>query len=113
MHLRIRPNRESKLTSQRHRRELADGLRRTVKAAESPPRPLSSAVPVQRRAVLAARGQIERLAEDLVETGDVQPRGIVLVETLLTDGTSPLYCPGPEAELDLAVRHARAALLLR
>jgi hypothetical protein len=43
----------------------------------------------------------------------VEARGIVLVQRLLTDGDSPLFRPGAEGELDNAVRHARAALLLR
>jgi hypothetical protein len=40
-------------------------------------------------------------------------RGVALVQRLLTDGDSPLYMPYPSGELDLAVRHANAALLLR
>ena len=40
-------------------------------------------------------------------------RGVALVERLLTDGGSPLYTPHPPGELELAVRRANAALLLR
>lgn len=85
---------------------------RTVKAAESAPGPLSSAVPVPRRAILAARDELKQLAHDLVAPGDVQPRGVVLVHDLLTDGASPLFSPRSDAELKDAVRHAHAALLL-
>ena len=42
-----------------------------------------------------------------------QPRGVALVQRLLTDGDSPLYAPYPAGELELAVRHANTALLLR
>jgi hypothetical protein len=38
---------------------------------------------------------------------------VVPVQRLLTDANSPLYLPGPEGELDRALRHAHAALLLR
>jgi len=68
-------------------------------------------VPVQRREVLAARARIERLADDLL-TDDVQRRGVELVKELLTRGDSPLYTPSPEGELERAVRHAHAGLLL-
>ena len=105
--------RAEQLTSPACRRKLAEGLRRSLRAAEEPPRPLSTAVPVQRREVLAARRDIERLAEELLTSDEVQPRGIVLVQRLLTQGDSPLFRPSAEGELDDAVRHARAALLLR
>ena len=39
------------------------------------------------------------------------PRGVALVQRLLTDGDSPLYTPYPAGELELAVRHANTALL--
>ena len=99
--------------AERRRRKLADNLARTLRAAEKPPRPLSAVVPVQRRDVLAARREIERLTDILATPGEVNPRGVVLVQRLLTDGDSPLYAPSPSGELELAVRHATAALLLR
>ena len=42
-----------------------------------------------------------------------EARGVALVKRLLTDGDSPLYTPYPAGELELAVRHANAALFLR
>ena len=75
--------RAEQLTAPACRRKLAEGLRRSLRAAEEPPRPLSTAVP------------------------------FVLVQRLLTQGDSPLFRPSAEGELDDAVRHARAALLLR
>ncbi|MET0810473.1 MAG: hypothetical protein ABWY65_05090 [Thermoleophilaceae bacterium] len=65
------------------------------------------------RAILAAREEIEQLADDIGAPGDVQPRGVLLVRNLLTDGSSPLFAPRSDAELKDAVRHAHAALLLR
>lgn len=70
-------------------------------------------MPLQRRAVLAAREEIERLAKDLVAPGEVRARGVALVEDLLADGVSPFYTAGPDGELDRAVRRADAALLAR
>ena len=105
--------RAEQLTSPHCRRSLAAGLNRTLRAAEAPARPLSAVVPVQRREILAARDEIERLAHDLLVPGEVQARGVVLVRNLLTDGASPFFSPTSEAELRDAVRHAHAALLLR
>ena len=70
-------------------------------------------MPLQRREVLKASDHIEELAQDLLAPGDVQARGVVLVQDLLTQGSSPLFTAGPEGQLDRAVRQARAALVLR
>jgi hypothetical protein len=40
----------------------------------------------------------------------VQPRGVLLVERLLVDGSGPLYGRNDPVRLRLAVRKARAAL---
>jgi hypothetical protein len=69
-------------------------------------------VPLQRREVLRERDFLLALAADLVGEDGVSPRGVALIEALLTDGTSPLYAPGPEGELHRALIHARAALHL-
>jgi hypothetical protein len=132
--------RAAQLTSARHRRSLAAAIERTLADAEHPRGPLSPAVPVERREVLAARASLVRLAKDLAgddresvsgvrrvistrhRNGDslehmpserYLPRGVALVQLLLTDGDSPLYAPHPAGELELAVRHANTALLLR
>jgi hypothetical protein len=41
-----------------------------------------------------------------------QPRGIALIEQLLTHGDSPVYMCSPEGGLREALRQARAALYL-
>ena len=133
--------RAAQLTSGRHRRSLAAAIERTLREAERPRRALlSAAVPLQRHAILGARAPLARLAVELrgddpesvsgarpaVSTGDPATgsiadmtdelraaRGVALVQRLLTDGDSPLYAPYPAGELELAVRHANAALLLR
>lgn len=132
--------RAAQLTSARHRRSLAAAIERTLEEAEHPRAALSPTVPLQRREVLAARASLERLAKDLagddresasrnrsaLSTQDVAsvsledmtaeryaPRGVALVQRLLSNGDSPLYTPYPPGELELAVRHANTALLLR
>jgi hypothetical protein len=150
--------RAAELTSFRHRRSLAAAIERAIEAAEHPPHPLSAAVPLERREILATRARLAQLAADLTGESPVpgdrisvsgersallsrvapalslkvmtparsprrerEPeaaeelgvRGIALVKRLLTDGDSPLYAPYPAGELEQAVRHAHAALLLR
>jgi hypothetical protein len=105
--------RAAQLASPGARRSLAAGIARTIEAAEEPIRPLTSAVPLQRREILAARDPLAQLAGDIGSADPVQIRGLALVERLLTDGGSPLYVSHPELTLEDAVRHARAALLLR
>jgi hypothetical protein len=109
----LHQRRDARLTSRRGRRRLAAGLGRVLRAAEDPPAPLSSAVPVQRREVRAAHDEIEQLVEELLAPGAVQARGVLLINELLTHGDSPLFSPSAEGELDRAVRHAHAALLLK
>jgi len=106
-------HRAEQLTSLRCRRALAAGLHGTLRDALKAPAPFTAAVPLQRREVLNARDDIEELAQDLLAPGDVQARGVVLVQDLLTQGSSPLFTAGPEGQLDRAVRQARAALVLR
>jgi hypothetical protein len=105
--------RARQLTSNEFRLTLAAGLTRILKDTERNRAALTAAVPLQRREIIAARNDIERLAQDLRGPDEVQSRGMALVDELLTDGCSPFYTPGPKGELDLAVRRARAALLLR
>jgi hypothetical protein len=105
----LQTHRRGRLTSSRTRRTLAAGLTRTLRAAEEPPR-LTSAVPVQREAVLHARDEIERLIAALLGPDEVTPGGMQLVHQLLTDGRSPLFAPNLNGELHEAVRHVYAAL---
>ena len=81
--------------------------------ADEPRRGYSAAVPLQRHEIQRDRGFLVALAEDLRSDDELNPRGIALVEKLLTDGISPLYTSSPEGELHRALTHARAALHLR
>lgn len=105
--------RAQQLTSNEFRLTLAAGLTRILKDAERPRTALTAAVPLQRREIIASRADIARLVQDLRGPDDVQPRGVALVDELITSGDSPLYAPGPEGALDRALRRAHAALLLR
>ena len=102
-------HRADQLASIRCRRSLADGLRRLIEDAESTTRPLSSAAPIQRRSILRARVELERLAAELDSDDPIRIEGIARVQLLLTDGTSPLYSSFPDGALEEAVSRARAA----
>ncbi|MBN1528978.1 MAG: hypothetical protein JW895_07950 [Thermoleophilaceae bacterium] len=102
--------RANQLTSPRRRRTLAKGLRRVVADAEHPRRSLSSAVPVQRGAVLHARAGIERIVARLESDDAVALAGVAQVQLMLTDAGSPIFDPHPSGDLDELVERAELAL---
>jgi hypothetical protein len=104
--------RARQLTSPRCRRALAEGIRKLVYEAEAPSHGYTAAAPLQRREILPEREVLLSLAAELAGDDEVSPRGVALLEALLTDGTSPIYMPGPEGALHRALVHARAALYL-
>ena len=104
--------RAAQLTSARYRRGLATGLLRLVDAAEEAPAVFSSSVPLRRGEILTNRALIQDLAAHLRSDDPVTPRGVALVERMLTWGGSPLYAPHLDGALEADLRHARAALLL-
>jgi hypothetical protein len=104
--------RARQLTSRRSRAALAQGIRNLIDAAEEPRRGYTAAVPVQSREILSERTFLLELADELAGEDKLSPRGIALVEGLLTDGTSPVYAPSPEGALHAALTHARATLHL-
>ena len=104
--------RARQLTSGRRRAGLAEGLRGLIDAAEDPQRGYTAAVPLRRREILSERGFLLDLADDLASDDQVSARGVALIETLLTDGSSPVYSARSEGELHRALTHARAALYL-
>lgn len=104
--------RAEQLTSTRVRRGFAAGLLRVLDAAEEPPAVFSSSVPLRRGEILANGALIQDLATHLDADDPVTPRGVALVEHLLTWGGSRLYAPHLEGTLEADLRHARAALLL-
>jgi hypothetical protein len=77
-------------TSPQSRRRLARAIERLVEDAAAPPRPLrGSAAPINRYEIERCRGLLEEVADELRADQDV------------------------EGALEPALRHARAALLLR
>jgi hypothetical protein len=97
-------------TSPRRRRVLASNIRRLVDDAQEPPRGLSSQVPLARGEILKQRVLLLDLASDLCGDDELSPRGVALVERLLTDGASPIYRGAGPGTLRGAIVHARAAL---
>jgi hypothetical protein len=101
--------RARKLASRRHRAGLAASVRNLIDAAEEPRRGFSAVVPVRRDAILSERELLLELAADLESEDELNPRGIALVERLITHGDSPVYFDGNLGE---ELHRARAALFL-
>jgi hypothetical protein len=96
----------------RRRLRYADALERAVRTARrpAPPGTLTSAIPVQRGAVLQERTLLLELAGRVREAQDAPERALDPVRRLLTDGDSPLYAPYGAGALQDAVVEALLAL---
>jgi hypothetical protein len=103
----------SNSASRRRRRRVAKGLRNTVRSAVERPWPLTSAIPVQRRAVLDDATLMLQIAAELEACDSVSERGVERIEDLLRHGDSPVYSPAAAGALHDALTHAHAALHLR
>jgi hypothetical protein len=102
--------RTKELVAESNRIDLGRSLTDIVHGADE--RLLPSASPLNRVAVRACRAQLLELAAlvcDLSHT--VTPRGVLLVERLLTDGSSPLYGSGDSARLRRELDRTRAELV--
>ena len=102
--------RGGRLTSRRYRSRVAAGLARRVRDAEATTRGFSAAVRPDRREVVAARTVLATLERRLRAPEPVSAQGIAMLESLLTDGASPLYLPTEPGELGSRLRAAAAAL---
>jgi hypothetical protein len=101
--------RTQELVADANRVDLGRSLTELVHAADE--RLLPSARPLDRNAVRENRAELLDLASRLFAVREpVQPRGILLAERLLLDGSGPLYGRNDPIRLRLAVRKARAAL---
>jgi hypothetical protein len=87
---RLRAFRQQRLRDVRERKRLASALERVLDANRHPAS-LSSAAPIDRRAVGLAKPVFEELIHCLRSTGEVEPQGVALGWCLLTDGSGPLY----------------------
>lgn len=101
--------RTRELVSDENRLELARSVTGVVHAADE--RLLPAASPIDRGAVRACRPQLLELASRLYDFElPVTPRGVLLLERLLTDGSGPLYGNTAPGRLEAAVDLARAEL---
>ena len=99
-----------RLTGRRYRARVAAGLARRVRDAEATTRGFSAAIRPDRREVVAARTVLATLDRRLRAPEPVSAQGIAMLESLLTDGASPLYLPTEPGELGSRLRAAAAAL---
>jgi hypothetical protein len=111
----------SHLLDPRHRAAIAKGLRKMLGVARGRRlSPFLAQIPLRVREVLEMEPLILTLARELEEEENVNPRGVILADRLIRDGDSPLYWRSPmdvsepagEQSVELAVKHARAALHL-
>jgi hypothetical protein len=98
--------RAGQLGSTRHRRRLAASVDALVRAADEARTGATAAVPVVREQVTEARDSLSLLADLLRRTEGVQPRGVAMVQRLLTDGGSALYSDTSRGAAELQVRAA-------
>lgn len=106
--------RASKLVDDRHRGHLAGGLRRATREAHQPATTRSSVSIVDRGAVIDAEVAIQALIDRLSSDQPVAPRGVAMVELLITDGVaSPLYGKATPGTLRRQVLAATTALELQ
>ena len=102
--------RAERLTSRCFRERVAGGLTRTVRDAEAGALSFSAAARPHRSEVIAARTVLATLDRRLRGAEPVTAQGVALLESLLTDGTSPLYVPTEPGALGSRLRAAAAAL---
>jgi hypothetical protein len=107
---RWRAAREAHIVSERRRRRLAKSIERAIARASGPPPFYTAVVPVAREAAGEARGALLDLAERLRSPESVDPDGVRLARTLVTDGAGPLYVPQEPGELRGAALRALWAL---
>jgi hypothetical protein len=98
------------ITRRRSRRRVADGLAGALARARSGNQGITAAIPPHAREVLAARAVLSALDRRLRSPQPVSARGMAMLRTLLTDGTSPLYQPTSPGALGSRLRAAAAAL---
>jgi len=99
--------RARQLRSQRNRSRLASWIERLIAESETPPPPcLTTRVSIAGEKVVEARDQLQVLAQVLRHDEQARPRGIAMVERLLTDGGSVLYRETVRGALALQVRAA-------
>lgn len=98
-----------RLTSNRSRQGLAEGLRRAADRNQPPHR--FDCCPVLLGRVAVVRTEMLQLARALQETSAADPASVALIRELLTNGFSPLYNPNLSTdELRAALTRAHAGM---
>jgi hypothetical protein len=101
--------RTNELVSDEHRRAVAESILDVLQASRA--RVLPSASPLNRGGVRAEAELFLRIAAVLEDVRrPVRPRGILLVERLLAEGSGPLYARESEHRLHGALEEALQAL---
>ena len=100
--------RTAELVAEANRNELGRSLIDIVHAADE--RLLPTASPIHRGAVRECRAELLELAARLYDARSVTPRGVLLVERLVHDGSGPLYGTTDVARLAQDIDVARKAL---
>jgi hypothetical protein len=110
-----------RLLDRRYRAAVAGSLRKMLESArQRRAGRWVPQVPVRVNQVLELEPLILTLADEVEAEERVSPRGVILADRLIRDGTSPVYWRGDMSisaesarrSVELAVRHARSALLL-
>jgi hypothetical protein len=111
----------ARLLDHDYRHRVADALRRMLATATRRyPNRFGAQIPLQVHEVLETAPLILKLATELEREDAVNPRGVILADRLIRDGESPIYwrckmaaeADPPSVDVESAVRHARAALLM-
>jgi hypothetical protein len=103
--------RAAQLTSDAHRRSLADGFDEVLSIAEGHgPHRRCAAPPIAHHDVRASRAALLQLSRALRYDPAVRPSGVARAKRLLTDGNGPLYVESADDALWHALRGATAAL---
>jgi hypothetical protein len=101
--------RAQQLTGAATRTAIATTIHHLIEAAEEPPeawRHHSPRPPLQREAVLAARAELQAIADRLCGPGEISPRVAALAAQLVWDSGSPVY-----ADTGLSLRDCATAAL--
>jgi len=104
--------RAAELTTPKRRLALARSIERLVRSADG--RYLPGPMPLNRAAIRENASTLHELASRLTQLErPVSPRGVLLLETLLTDGFGPLYVQYRAMELKDTLARAADALASR
>lgn len=103
--------RSRQLIDPRNQCKIAGRLRRIVEYADKRSSgPAMSAVMIDASSVRRGRRALGELAEQLERAGRADPRGVVLAQELLSDGSSPLFNRHADRTVARAARDIRDAL---